>query len=381
MLGPASAFRNRDRMQSLLHFACRLGWNWCASIDVGSQPVTICSDTLVTDQLGAVPCCLWDKAMSDDGSTKPSKRRKTARACDYCRDHKLKCDFSTDKPGTSSLKCKHCKDFGIECNISARILPQRAAGGPSALPITKVCRGDNPLCFRIVSLTPFSKQNNGDQKFQRMRAVAQTEPRYAGPTSLSQLVSAVTRRWPTRANQMMSQMDMRFGHARVEGVSGGPFLMLPQARYPADQPDTPELERAKIDSATKRFLLGKYQRVQARVFPILSDKESTEAVELGQEDQPIATLSNVGLALLSIAAMIRDTPVQIRTALLYHLRRRRHVDVSSSLETIQYLLLLCANVEILSSDTNISTGMSLNLTGKQHRRPPTYGRVDVYHIH
>jgi hypothetical protein len=110
-------------------------------------------------------------------------------------------------------------------------------------------------------------------------------------------------------------------------------------------------------------VLGKYQRVQARVFPILSDKESTDAVELGQEDQSIATLSNVGLALLSIAAMIRDTPAQTRTALLYHLRRRRHVDVSSSLETVQYLLLLCANVEILSSDTNISTGMSLNLTG------------------
>jgi hypothetical protein len=102
-------------------------------------------------------------------------------------------------------------------------------------------------------LTPPYLQSNGDQKFRRMQAVAQTEPRYAGPTSLSQLVSAVTKRWPTRANQMMSQMDLKFGHARVEGVSGGPFLMLPQARYPADQPDTPELERAKIDSATKRF--------------------------------------------------------------------------------------------------------------------------------
>jgi hypothetical protein len=86
-----------------------------------------------------------------------------------------------------------------------------------------------------------------------MKNAATTEPRYAGPTSLSQLVSAVTAKWPSRANQMMSQMGSRYGDVRVEGVSGGPFLMLPPVPYPPEQVDKEDLETARIDSATKRF--------------------------------------------------------------------------------------------------------------------------------
>lgn len=110
-------------------------------------------------------------------------------------------------------------------------------------------------------------------------------------------------------------------------------------------------------------MLVKYQRFLAPIFCVLSDKESTDAVELGVEDQLISTLSNLGLALLSIAAMLRDTPMETRMALLYHLRRRSQVEISSSIETVQYLTILCANIEILSPDSNASSGMNLNLTG------------------
>jgi hypothetical protein len=110
-------------------------------------------------------------------------------------------------------------------------------------------------------------------------------------------------------------------------------------------------------------VLRKYQRFVAPIFAILSDEESTAAVDLSVADQPISSLSNLGLALLTVAAMTRDTQIETRMALLYHLRGRPQVDVSSSLETLQYLLLLSANIELLSPDTNNSSGMSLNLTG------------------
>lgn len=100
------------------------------------------------------------------------------------------------------------------------------------------------------------------QIFRRTQAVALTEPRYAGPTSLSQLVSAVTRKWPSRADQMLTEMDSKYGFARVENVSGGPFIMLPQVRYPPELVESDKMGRATLSRAAKQFckFYPKYKR-------------------------------------------------------------------------------------------------------------------------
>lgn len=51
---------------------------------------------------------------------------------------------------------------------------------------------------------------------------------------------------------MLSLMDSRYGHQRVEGVSGGPFLMLPQVRYPPEHIESKEAEEARLSITTKK---------------------------------------------------------------------------------------------------------------------------------
>ena len=291
-----------------------------------------------------------------------------------------RCDFSGERGEAG--ECKHCTDFGIRCHVTARIKPPRpSTSTPSKVSTLAECMQSVPLLTAHAPL----QEPAASQRWQRSYSVALTEPRYSGATSLSQLVSAVTRKWPSRADRVLSKMDSQYGHARVDGVSGGPFLLLPQVRYPPEQAESKEMEEARLSIETKRecesarwlwraarlamtlprtyTVLEKYQRFVAPLFSILSDKESEGAVEMAIADQLVSSLSNLALAMLSVAAMTRTTAVETRMALLYHLRRRPHLDISSSLETIQYLLLLSANVEILSPDTNISSGMSLNLTG------------------
>jgi hypothetical protein len=110
-------------------------------------------------------------------------------------------------------------------------------------------------------------------------------------------------------------------------------------------------------------VVEKYWAYLAPAYTILSYQEAVTVAELDVPDIAISLLSNLGLAMLSISAMTRDTPAEVKAALLYHLRGRPQVDLGSSLETIQYLLLISTNIEMLSPDSNASSGMSSNLVG------------------
>lgn len=52
---------------------------------------------------------------------------------------------------------------------------------------------------------------------------------------------------------MLVEMDPKYGFARVENISGGPFIMLPQVRYPPEQMDSSKMERATLSRAAKQF--------------------------------------------------------------------------------------------------------------------------------
>ncbi|UZJ51529.1 hypothetical protein CBS101457_000849 [Exobasidium rhododendri] len=243
--------------------------------------------------------------------------------------------------------CKHCEDYGLACVITARSQPPKDAKGANP-----------PSSSSNVVSAPVAQK-----KWHRKHSVALTEPRYSGPTSLSQLVSTVTREWPTRADRVLYRKDTRHGYQKVDGIIGGPFLMLPQVRYPQEQIEREEIEEARLSIETRKDLLRKYQRFNAPIYALLTEQEAEAAVDLDIPDQAISSLSYLGLALLAVSAMCRGTPIETRRALLYHLRSRPQVEFNSSLETIQYLLLVSGNVELLSPDSSNSSGMSLNLTG------------------
>ncbi|MCO5562947.1 hypothetical protein L7F22_016583 [Adiantum nelumboides] len=61
--------------------------------------------------------------------------------------------------------------------------------------------------------------------------------------------------------------------------------------------------------------------------------------------------------------MFRGMPKFTRAALLFHLRQRRTAIFRTSLETVQTLIILSQNIELMAPDTNDAAGMSLNLTG------------------
>lgn len=52
---------------------------------------------------------------------------------------------------------------------------------------------------------------------------------------------------------MLTEMDSKYGFARVENVSGGPFIMLPQVRYPPEQMESSDMEKATLSRAAKQF--------------------------------------------------------------------------------------------------------------------------------
>ncbi|WVQ73706.1 hypothetical protein IAR50_003286 [Cryptococcus sp. DSM 104548] len=50
----------------------------------------------------------------------PAKRLRTKRACDYCRQHRIRCEFGLDQD-----VCNHCKRYQIQCKKETRPPPDR----------------------------------------------------------------------------------------------------------------------------------------------------------------------------------------------------------------------------------------------------------------
>ncbi|WVQ73493.1 hypothetical protein IAR50_003065 [Cryptococcus sp. DSM 104548] len=82
----------------------------------------------------------------------PLKRRKTLRACDSCRESRIRCEYEDQR------ECKHCRDYGIRC---VKIAPA---------PIDK---------RRKVAREGLPEEEEESQDL---------EPTYLGPSSLTQLI-------------------------------------------------------------------------------------------------------------------------------------------------------------------------------------------------
>ncbi|ODO00094.1 hypothetical protein I350_06719 [Cryptococcus amylolentus CBS 6273] len=82
----------------------------------------------------------------------PPKRRKTLRACDSCRESRIRCEYQGQQ------ECKHCKDYGIQC---LRVAPA---------PVDK---------RKKIAREGLPEEEEESQGL---------EPTYLGPSSLTQLI-------------------------------------------------------------------------------------------------------------------------------------------------------------------------------------------------
>ncbi|PWN33628.1 uncharacterized protein FA14DRAFT_190764 [Meira miltonrushii] len=276
---------------------------------------------------------------------KPPKRRKTPRACDYCREHKLRCDFSHELTTAEGQPvCKHCADFGIECNLSS----------PSER------RRGSVLHLEGSSL---SAPETSPSVLWQVDEREITDARYSGESSLSAIISQFIVMVGGREQQLRS-VHRQLNADGVQPTGYDNFLLLPLIRYPPPaEPGEKKLIHAKLDRDTIRLLIDHYIEYLQPLNAVVTKNEVFQLVDLGQSETPITKLSGLALAVLGASAMFRGMPKFTRAALLFHLRQRRTAIFRTSLETVQMLIILSQNIELMAPDTNDAAGMSLNLTG------------------
>ncbi|WVQ84261.1 hypothetical protein IAT38_006413 [Cryptococcus sp. DSM 104549] len=294
------------------------------------------------------------------GTAGGGKRKKTARACDYCRAHRIRCEYSPEHKGD----CDHCVKFGHKC---AKVAPA---------PADKRRRG----------------VSKGDAKLSGLSAGL--EPTYLGSSSLTQLVYAscavnleLSRQLEEFGNRYDHHWDsLRHTHApglligRDEGKYGldqhpakGFSLSRAQSKL-NEQVGSKQVLDLLFDTALRRII---------PVFPVISPEESCLGVgglpppiwnELfpswaSDPGDPILIPPITRLIHWTLASLSREVPLPIRRSLLSTL----HQSLSSSenarlagattLGHVQTLLLMSMNQDLWAADESTSVSVQWQRTG------------------
>ncbi|WWD18843.1 hypothetical protein CI109_103298 [Kwoniella shandongensis] len=289
-----------------------------------------------------------------DGS-RPIKRKKTTRACDHCRAHRIRCEYVT-----SQGDCRHCIEYGFDCIKVAPAPPDKR---------------------RLLSLSTKS-----DDTLDTSQGL---EPGYLGGTSLTQLVyTTCSTSSPRKPNikRKLDQLDIQYDHYwesldRTDGLGllvGRDETSAPSASVSSSRSSGTGGSRvAKFSSLQARLAaeLGSetlmdslFDTCLQRVIPLFPVISATEAacgtgkppemwwhrfsVWHTNSGPPTPLPPVVRLIHCTISSLSRDVPPSIRRSLLSALHE--HLDngeiaalsKTSSLANAQVLLLLSMNLEL-----------------------------------
>ncbi|KAK6907949.1 hypothetical protein I203_101950 [Kwoniella mangroviensis CBS 8507] len=314
--------------------------------------------------------------------TRPPKRLRTRRACDYCREHRIRCEYTN---GSEQGSCAHCENFGIPCMKVAEAPPDER---PRAAKMQKSGGGS-------------SARDESATMSESPRALIPgtvTDHLYLGPTSFSQQVHHHFSGTPFALDQLRyleEKLELSYdvfqwakGTGYLVGSRGNmassPLPVSPQNRR-INQSSAPTFSRIndkiveEIGGITmwNKFCHGQivpnnihvpsvmYQ-AQTRIIPVwpvasvhesLGSEGPTEEflqtfITHHPESAPITPPPRATrLALCTLAAMSRDVPSNIRESLLSALNAAvdAHDFATSSLSTVQLLLLLSVN-DVLANE-------------------------------
>ncbi|WVW85172.1 hypothetical protein I302_107210 [Kwoniella bestiolae CBS 10118] len=298
---------------------------------------------------------------------RPPKRLRTRRACDYCREHRIRCEYTN---GDERGSCAHCENFGIPC---MKVAEAPADERPRTAKMQKGAGGSSTRDeSRTLSESPMA-----------MVPGALPDHLYLGPTSFSQQVHHHFSGTPFALDQLRTLEDkLDLSYDVFQWAKGTGFLVGSRGNIASSPlPVSPQVRRTNISSTPtfSRFnekvveeiggitmwnkLLHQAQTRIIPVFPVVSVHESlgTEGpteeflqtfITHHPESAPTTPLARATkIALCTLAAMSRDVPSAIRDSLLTALNAavEAHDFDTSSLSTVQLLLLLSVN-DVLANE-------------------------------
>ncbi|KAL7421070.1 hypothetical protein Q5752_003954 [Cryptotrichosporon argae] len=278
------------------------------------------------------------------------RKRKMHRACDYCREHRIKCVF--EKPEA----CKHCLDYDIEC--------ERIAPPPKDVRPRKRFMGR-------------AAEDIGHQGI---------EASYLGVSSVSQLVWSFC---PPSLKAQLRALDMDFDLFRgavsgddKQGLLVGRAVIQPRKQRGCGPVLSVASCRLAEDVATRSVMADLYETASTKiitVFPVISKHESMlndepdakyceQFIELHHSSTPPTPLPEVVRIIhCALAAMSRTVPHGVRQRLLSALHgvllgpSFARLSSISTLASVQVLVLLCMCDELNGDDTYLSSSMWLKL--------------------
>ncbi|WVQ84259.1 hypothetical protein IAT38_006411 [Cryptococcus sp. DSM 104549] len=289
---------------------------------------------------------------------RPVKRRKTLRACDYCRAHRIRCEYSSDVGD-----CQHCIDYGLECTKVAPAPPdKRKRAAPSG-------EVHDPALSQGL------------------------EPSYLGPSSLTQLVYSscagnieLKRQLEEFGNRYDHHWDS-LGHTKGLGLLVGrdeeqhPRHRVPGKTFCFNQTQARLTEQIGSQQILDTLYATALQRV-IPLFPVVSASESvcSSGTPPGSwydlyttwsfNSTPPSPMPHiVRLIHWCLPALSRDTPQPIRHSLLSTLHE--HLDSgeiarlsgTTTLANAQVLVLLSMNQDLNSYEESTAVSMQWQRVG------------------
>ncbi|KAK8864133.1 hypothetical protein IAR55_001379 [Kwoniella newhampshirensis] len=298
---------------------------------------------------------------------RPIKRKKTARACDHCRAHRIRCEYVT-----LDGECKHCIEYGFECIKIAPAPPDK----------------------RRMSTLP-GGINEGVEESQGL------EPGYLGATSVTQLVYTACSSSHPIIKRKLEKLDTQYDHYwdsldRLDGLGllVGRDDSLPSASTTSTSTKRGETRYSRFSHLQSRLSMelgsetvmdSLYDTCLQRVitlFPVVSATESAFITDKppdiwwqrfsvwhANSTPPSPLPPVVRLIHCTLASLSRDVPSTIRRSLLSALHEYLEggqiaaVSKLSSLPHAQVLLLLSMNMELHSNEGSSAISMTWQRAG------------------
>ncbi|GAA5913735.1 hypothetical protein JCM6882_002329 [Rhodosporidiobolus microsporus] len=201
---------------------------------------------------------------SDDGQPR-KKRKKTLRACDHCRDKRLRCDWI---PDVDPALCFECRKRKIACE---RVLPARVDSRKLAkLEAAEAAGGHafgSPASLRTSTASPAHEADQHEQQSSSSAALDLlagcvdhfVNQGASSDTSIAQLLAEI------QQTAELHALDAQFGHAHAS--DGSVTLALPRQPFP--RPSRGE----RLTSSDIVQMIQHYMSSILPLFPIFSPDE------------------------------------------------------------------------------------------------------------
>lgn len=288
--------------------------------------------------------------------SRPIKRKKTLRACDYCRAHRIRCEYVAEgKDG-----CQHCIKYGFECTKVAPVLPDKRK---------KIAQDGIP-----------------EEEEERSQGL---EPGYLGPSSLTQLVhsscvgdNGLEKQMRELGNRYDHHWQSLLGHCEGSGLLVGREEFESTGRKRTARFTFSRLYARLAEELGSITILDslndKALQSIITMFPVISASESASVSGKNfppgnwwqryntwsyNSTPPTPIPRVVRLIHCALASLSREVPYKIRhsilTALHEHLNNGESAKLSqtTTLANAQVLILLGMNQDLHSYEE--STAMSM----------------------